>query len=137
MYIMDKSVLAKNLWMLRRISGKTQAEWAAMLGVKQGSISKAERDECWPARETLFKIAEMYELKISDLFREDLFRKGGLVRNPDKISVSPDLKETHEIIESNQEFAEFVDTVARLQKDQQQLLYMTARQLAGQSPFLE
>lgn len=133
-------ILAKNLRQLR--GAKKPEEWAKELGelgvqCSKTTIHRWERGLQWPSPDKLKIIADLFDIELEDLFRRDLLKNGQIIREPTKITISPDLKETHEMIESNQEFAEFIDTVARLQKDQRILLYMTARQLAGQDPFLK
>ena len=135
---MNKNTLAKNLRQLRRLSGNTQDEWAEILDVGPGSISNAERSECWPHRYTLYKIAEMFNLEVHDLFRPDLFRKGEIVREPTKITVSPELLNLHKLIEGSREFAEFCRTVSELNQSHRELLIATAKTLrSAGKPTLE
>ena len=101
---MDKNALAKNLRQLRRMRGMTQVEWAKMLEVGHGSISNAERGENWPQRETLYQIAEMFNLEISDLFRNDLFCNGEIVRDPNA-ALPPELSELIQAIKDHPEKA--------------------------------
>ncbi len=70
--------ISKNLSRLRRNHPNklTQAEVAALIGIEQNTYSKWESGICDIKSKHIPKLAEIFEVEISDLFRED--KKQGL-----------------------------------------------------------
>ncbi len=60
--------LGKNIAMLRKSAGLTQAKLAELVGVETLSISRMERGAVAPSIATLSKIADAIEVPISSLF---------------------------------------------------------------------
>ncbi len=75
-----KDQLAHNLKLLRGKS--TQNEWAEKFGVNKMTVSVWERGLRWPKRSQLLKIAAKNKLRVGDLFRENLFIEGEIIREP-------------------------------------------------------
>lgn len=83
-----KDTLADNLKLLR--GRETQDRWAEEFGVNKMTVSAWERGLRWPKQSHLMRIAKRKKLKVGDLFREDLFIDGTIIREP-KAEYSADL----------------------------------------------
>ena len=72
-----KLIFAKNLVALRKNAGLTQSELAEKLNYSDKAISKWERGESFPDVETVKRIADLYDVSIDALLKEqmDITRK--------------------------------------------------------------
>ncbi len=66
-----RKILAQNIKKLREIKGKKREEVSLALGFDNSYISKLERCNINPTLDNLVKIAEYFEIKISELFQEN------------------------------------------------------------------
>ncbi len=66
-----RKILAQNIKKLREIKGKKREEVSLALGFDNSYISKLERCNINPTLDKLVKIAEYFEIKISELFQEN------------------------------------------------------------------
>ena len=67
-----RSLLARNLWFLRRCRGLTHREIAATLYLERSAYSRYEEGEAQPPYETLLRLAELYGTTVQVLLTEDL-----------------------------------------------------------------
>lgn len=65
-----RKILAKNIKELREANGKKREEISLAIGVDNSYISKLERSNINPTLDKLIKIANYFEVKIQDLFKE-------------------------------------------------------------------
>lgn len=66
-----KQVVAKNLVTLRKKAGFTQIELAEKLNYSDKAVSKWERGESLPDVETVKKLADLYDVSVDALLREE------------------------------------------------------------------
>ncbi|HET8573801.1 MAG TPA: helix-turn-helix transcriptional regulator [Edaphocola sp.] len=64
--------LSKNLFLLRKLTGMSQAETEARTGIKRNTWSNWENGKSEPGLENLFKIAAFYNVDIGDLLSKNL-----------------------------------------------------------------
>lgn len=74
-----KSNLANNLKYLRLIRGGTQGGVAKKIGIIQKSLNEYENGKGLPSLSTLMKIADYYELSLTEIVEEDLTK---IIPNP-------------------------------------------------------
>ena len=65
-----KSIVAKNLVSLRKNKGMTQVELAEKLNYSDKAVSKWERGESLPDVETIKKLADLYDVSVDALLKE-------------------------------------------------------------------
>ena len=68
----ERSLLARNLWFLRRCRGLTHKEVAAALYLERSAYSRYEEGEARPPYEALLRLAELYGVMVHTLLTEDL-----------------------------------------------------------------
>ncbi len=66
-----RKILAQNVKKLREIKGKKREEVSLALGFDNSYISKLERCNINPTLDKLTKIAEYFEIKMEELFKEN------------------------------------------------------------------
>jgi transcriptional regulator with XRE-family HTH domain len=125
-------VLAKNIRQLR--GARSLDEWSGELreiGIRcsKTTAHRWERALQWPDPKTLKILAGKFDIDLEDLFRRDLLRNGQIVREPQKMTISPDLENLHNIIETNQGFQNFVEMCSKLEEDQLNVMTMTVQAL--------
>lgn len=64
--------LSKNLFLLRKLTGMSQAEIETRTGIKRNTWSNWENGKSEPGLENLFKIAAFYSVDIGDLLSKNL-----------------------------------------------------------------
>lgn len=64
--------IMKNIAYYRKLNGYTQKELAALLGVKNSSVSNWEQGANAPDIETLFQICKLFKISVSDMFGYDI-----------------------------------------------------------------
>ena len=87
-----KMIVAKNLVELRKNAKLTQIELAEKLNYSDKAVSKWERGESLPDVETLKRIAELYDVSVDALLKEQVditkrIRKAGLT-NGQKVLIA-------------------------------------------------
>ena len=65
----------KNLQYLRKLKSMTQEDLAEKLAVSRQTISKWESDAAYPEMEKLFILADLFNISLDKLLREDLTKK--------------------------------------------------------------
>ena len=68
----ERPLLARNLWFLRRCRGLTHKEVAAALYLERSAYSRYEEGEARPPEEALLRLAELYGTTAQALLTEDL-----------------------------------------------------------------
>lgn len=68
----ERPLLARNLWLLRRCRGLTHREVAAALYLERSAYSRYEEGEARPPYEALLRLAELYGTTVQALLTEDL-----------------------------------------------------------------
>ena len=68
---MRKSMIAKNLKYLRKVTGQSQEEVAGMLGVSRQTVAKWENGESMPDLVNSMALADLYGVTLDDLVRYD------------------------------------------------------------------
>ena len=63
--------IAKNIATFRKKSGLTQKELAEMVGVKNTTVSVWESGSSAPDAETIFALADIFGVSISDIYGQD------------------------------------------------------------------
>ncbi|MEE9219347.1 MAG: helix-turn-helix transcriptional regulator [Acidobacteriota bacterium] len=77
-------VVGKKIRQLRKDRKLTQAELASRMGIQQSDLCRMETGEYKVSLEALFKILRIFELNISDFFREEM--------EPASLSVGKDVE---------------------------------------------
>lgn len=65
-----RKIVANNVKRLREMKGKKREEVSLALGLDNSYISKLERANLNPTLDKLIKIAEYFEVKVADLFKD-------------------------------------------------------------------
>ncbi len=86
-------MLSNNLRTLRKNKGLSQEELAIRLNVVRQTISKWEKGISVPDSDMLIKLAEVFEVSVSDLLGDDI---GGDTENKNEIS-----QQLERIVEAN------------------------------------
>lgn len=64
--------ITKNISYYRKLHGYTQKELANILGIKNSSVSNWEQGQNAPDIETIFKLCQLFQISVSDMFGCDV-----------------------------------------------------------------
>lgn len=73
---MDRTLLGANIKYLRNKKGLGQEELANYLGVAKSQVSKYEKGTSLPRADSLYRIADLFEVTTDDLGNVDMSRDG-------------------------------------------------------------